>query len=482
MAVNLIRNARVFVLTGAAAAVANAAAYVGATFAGINAADTYEVQVLNGITFSQTTNTQNITLNEAGPVPTRGQRAFNTALNAADFSFSTYMRPEVNTGLVSAAEKSLWNALLSPNVIPTAMATTPPGIAYTAGTGILTVTAASGITNALPIGTYVSITGFKGTNLDFNGVIQLTAISSGTLLTGKYLNKPSSTFAAPTYADVKLYNGPGWAAGVGVTNTAASCATIATLGTDVHQLQNIALMIVADSEAYIFKNAALDQATIDFGVDAISIVAWTGKSTQIITSNVTPGLSTLGTSVTTGTATLLGYTSVNLGANWIQNKLSTTTLISNIGGVAGTSYTLPLTGGTISINNNLNYKIPENLGVVNLPIGYTTGTRAISGNFTAYLRTGTAGDAGALLDYMTTNIATSSETKYRLQIEIGGVTNGNRVEVEMDGAMLSVPTIDAQDVISTNIAFVAQGTDQLATTPNYDLTIPNELTVRYFSI
>jgi hypothetical protein len=476
MALNLIRNARVFVTTNV-----NAANGVYAGHATTTSANTFEVQVQQGFTFNQGTATQNITLNEAGATPTRGQRAFNTALNPADFSFQTYMRPVVTAGIVDACEKVLWNALLSSSVIPTAIAAVFTSATYTVGTGNIAIVGTS-ITAGLAIGSYVTLTGFAGANMDFNGVIQLTAVSTTTALTGNYINKPASTYAAPTAASIKIYVGAGWSAGVGTANTPNSCSIISSIGTDVHVLQKFAVIIVADTATYVINNCGLDQATVDFGLDAISSIAWTGKGTAIDTTQTTPTLAALGTTVASGTVSILGYTAPVLTANYLQNKLSTVTLQSNIGGVAGTSYTLALTGGSVQIQNNLNYKTPQNLGVVNTPIGYTTGVRAVSGNITAYLRTGTAGDAGSLMSTILAASATATDTKYRLQIEIGGAASGTRVEIETDGAMLSVPTINTADVVATQINFVAQGTDQLAATTGYDLTKGNELVVRYLSI
>ena len=49
------------------------------------------------------------------------------------------------------------------------------------------------------------------------------------------------------------------------------------------------------------------------------------------------------------------------------------------------SYSVTLTGGNITVSNNISYITPEELGIVNVPIGHVTGTRAISGSFTCYL-------------------------------------------------------------------------------------------------
>ena len=56
----------------------------------------WTIPVLEGFSFSQATNVSEIGLNEmesTAGVSRRGRRAFNDSLSAAEFSFSTYVRP-----------------------------------------------------------------------------------------------------------------------------------------------------------------------------------------------------------------------------------------------------------------------------------------------------------------------------------------------------------------------------------------------------
>jgi len=77
MALNLIRNARMFFTTNI-----SSTGIVQAS--GFTNANTFEIQVLDGLSFSQNTTTETITVNEAGDSPIRGQRQFNTALDPAE--------------------------------------------------------------------------------------------------------------------------------------------------------------------------------------------------------------------------------------------------------------------------------------------------------------------------------------------------------------------------------------------------------------
>jgi len=71
------------------------------------AADTalYEIPVLDGFSFSQATNTSEITLSEAedtSGVSKRGRAMFNDSFAPAEWSFTTYMRPTVSGASDSA--------------------------------------------------------------------------------------------------------------------------------------------------------------------------------------------------------------------------------------------------------------------------------------------------------------------------------------------------------------------------------------------
>jgi hypothetical protein len=146
---------------------------------------------------------------------------------------------------------------------------------------------------------------------------------------------------------------------------------------------------------------------------------------------------------------------------------------------------VPITGGSITVNNNINYITPAILGVVNTPVTYYTGTRAISGTVTAYLRTGSAVESGKLLSDLLAEATTTTEPMFSLSMNIGGVTSTNpRVIIDMPSISLGIPTIDVQQVVSTTINFTAQGYAPNVTVANtaFDLTKASDLAVRYYGV
>lgn len=368
MALNLVRNSRVFFTTDVNAV--SGVVDIGA----LESAKTFEIQVLDGFTFSQNTNQETVTINEAGAAPVRGQRSFNTSLAPVDFSMSTYMRPRMGTTNVEAEEAGLWGALSS-------------------------------------------------------------------------------------------VNGNGWTAG-------ETFSSVDFDSSNAHQLQKFGLIIILDNVTYVIDDCVLTQASIDFGIDAISTVAWTGQGKTL------RRLSTNGTAVggTFGGGLTGSYTQKSTTAPYIANKLSTATVARG-----GTTYQVALTGGNITINNNITYLVPANLGVVNQPATYFTGTRAISGSLNAYLKTGSSTDTGALLASMLADVS-NVEPKFDMTVAIGGAANAIKVALEMPTTMLTIPTVDVQQVVSTTINFTAQSSTTGDATGTYDITEANELVVKYYAV
>jgi hypothetical protein len=171
-------------------------------------------------------------------------------------------------------------------------------------------------------------------------------------------------------------------------------------------------------------------------------------------------------------------------APYIANKLSVVTLDAGIG-VGGTTYSVPITGGSLTISNNVTYLTPANLATVNKPITYFTSTRAISGSLNAYLKTGGGvGDTGQLLADMLNASSVTTEPMFTLSLSIGGSSSATtRVDLDMPSVVLSIPTIDVQQVISTAVNFTAQGSTPTGSTSSvYDLAETNDIAIRYYAV
>ena len=484
MALNLVRNSKVFFTT-------NLDGNNKVASTGFTTANTQEIQVLDGFSFSQNTNNETITIMEGGAAPTRGQRSFNTSLAPVDFSFSTYLRPKNITTAISAEESVLWNALLSDQAISTANTITVGGTisgvtyAFSNGVGTVTIAGTSLTYSGVVVGDAVVIGGITTTspaasltNIAGSAVV---ATLSATSITLTLTNPTATATTITTPAAIKLYKSA-WAP----VNTTYS--VVGAAGSDKHQLQKFGMVFIVDQVAYAVDNAAMSQASLDFGLDAIATSAWTGQGTT---------LRQLGTGVTAasgafGSGLTGNYTAKVTDAQYITNKLSTValTLVNSLKdstgtsqGAAGDSYTVPITGGNVTINNNITYLTPANLGVVNIPVTYYTGARSITGNLTAYLRTGGTRDTGELLADMLNAASATIEPMAALAISIGGGANTTKVVIDMPATVIQIPAVNVQQVVSTDIKFTAEGSVPSATADGnvYDLTKLNDLSVRYYA-
>lgn len=487
---NLVRNSRLFFTTNVAAGTGIIAG------SGFTTANTQEIQVLDGFTFSQASNADTVNISEAGSTPTRGQRSFNTSLANVEFSFSTYIRPRLQT-TVKAEEAILWNALLADKAIGTAAAFTATGITTASvavdAAGILTIPGTAMTVTGLTVGKVYVLKGVTGIGAyQFNSPVKILT-ASATSITAQYLVKPTNAVVTANWSTAVNMVEYAWnefpAQSTDTTSPQYSGAgtvysTVVSGLSNKNQLQTFGMVVKVDGVTYAIDNCAMDQAVIDFGLDGIAMVAWSGKGTALrqlgtalAIDDTTPATPVFSGGLT-GTATGKVTT-----ANYITNKLSTISLSKNIGG-GGTAYTLALTGGSVTIANNITYVTPANLGVVNVPIGYYTGTRAISGSVTAYLRTGSTNSAGLLSDLLAaSSTAAGVEPKFGMNIAIGGSTAGTRVEVVMPGSFLQIPTIDAQAVMSTTINFTAQGSDAVqGAAAGFDIENTNDIQLNYLSI
>lgn len=485
MALNLVRNSKVFFTNNVDSTTGNIVLPATAAFTSSN---TFELQVLDNFTFSQTLNNETVTISEAGKTPVRGQRTFNTALAPVDFSFSTYIRPRNQTTKITAEESVLWNALLSDTAIstPTSLGSVT-GVTVSVG-GLVTI-AGTSITGTLPtVNDYIMLSGVTSTTPSgydkyVNSVGKVITSTTGGI-TVQLVNYAATAITATVLvtASTIKYSKAGW------SESNASYSQITTGLSDRNQLQKFGLLFLVDNVLYAVDNAAMNQVTIDFGLDQIATAQWTGQATVL--RQLATGVTASGGSFSGGGASDVGasgaYLVKDTFANFITNKLTTIglTAVRAIGSAvaAADSYTIPITGGSITINNNITYLTPALLGIVNSPVTYFTGTRAVSGNLTAYLKTGTSLESGELLKDMLAETANAIEPMFALTVNIGGA-NTVKVVLDMPSASIGVPTVDVQQVVSTSISFTAQGYVPSATAANnvFDLTQAGDLMVRYYS-
>lgn len=479
----------------------------------------WEIPVLDGFSFSQSTNTSDITLAEmqgADGISRRGRRLFTDSLAPAEWSFSTYVRPFYTGTEHHAVEEVLWGIMAGADKF---------GSVSSAGSiDALALTADSATDRAQ--GTYVvdaADTTYSG-SLGTGATFQISVNSSGTANAVQVISGGTDYTASETFTVPASLVGDGTGTltvTISTVDAASSTAFYRNLNVDANSdfdelvsmptnanntinfgQSNRAVLATCNlyfametstTKPMVYKllNAQINEASIDFDVDGIATINWSGFAKNIVDMQSAGDVfvqagSSFSISRTAGDVILdntddfkLGlYTGATAGvmatdagvdstAAFIRNRL-TQCIVNTTDTTAFPSgdYYLTLTGGNVTVSNNITYLVPEELGNVNLPIEGVTGGRTVSGNFTCYLTLDTAGaNRGSSVDLFN-DMTTSGKgldkvvNDFQVTFQIGGATADiPRLYINMPKVHIDVPVHSVEDVISVETGFGAYTDD-----------------------
>ncbi len=408
---NLQRNSEVFFST---VDILN-----GAAVTDMRPTNTWKLEVLAGFAVTSSAATQDITSLESGTDPDRSQQRFNTAINPVDWNFQTYLRP---TGVLTGAAAN-------------------------------TTTAATNQTgNVKPVADW-----FMWQSMVSN--TKVTGGSDGT-------------------ADERSVWGTGGK--LVTTNVAAATGSHSSRSNFSTAVENH-IYFKLDNVIYQVSNATVNQATVDAGIEEIATTTWAGFGTTMkeitgsarnVAISCFGGILNNGSTITANsnfltmshTATVLGayhpYNQMNVagasGTNsFIKNRLSTIEFHHKAtADAADEKFTFPVTALSFDYNNNISYLTPEEISALNEPIGQFTGSRAITGSATVYLRTGDLESAGFLRNISEDSRTSSAQTS-NANLIIGGTT-APYVAFQLDACQFEFPQVATDDVISMSVNFVGQ--------------------------
>jgi hypothetical protein len=194
---------------------------------------------------------------------------------------------------------------------------------------------------------------------------------------------------------------------------------------------------------YKIEGCVVNEVSIDFDIDGIATANWSGMGKIITDVGTMP------------TATIYEGTAATDTNNFIRNRLTDLTVTATAAGEITTAYSLTLTGGNITIGNNMSFLTPETLGIVNQPLGHVTGTRSVTGNFTCYLNTPASGASSADLFEDIIESTSVITNDFNLVFIVGGTGNTPRVTMTLPTCHLEVPTHSIDDIISLETTFHA---------------------------
>ena len=376
----------------------------------------WELPVLDGFSFAQSTATTEVSVSEMADlsgVSRRGRRMFTDAFEPAEWNLQMYARPFTANSLGNHTDEVLWGNFVNAG-------------AYTHGGGN-TRTWANAITKAATTSTI----DFDDSNVSALGTFTLYFVL------GACGTAPASYSAGP-----------------------GNPQTI-----------------------YRITGAVCNTVTMDFDIDGILTLDWSGLGSLLEEISSMPS---------NWHTAIINDGIAHSNSNFIRNRLTTlavtvgttdqdadaTTGDANADSTTGdefmANYALTLTGGSITFENNLTYLTPEELCVVNQPLGNVTGNRSVSGSFTCYLNSGTSsntattGTSADLFDDLATavNVVTNSMD---LVFSVGGASSPKLV-IDVPTAHLEIPTHQIEDVIGLEVNFHALPSSLDAT---------NEATIAY---
>jgi|TARA_R100000149_G_scaffold66129_2_gene43384 hypothetical protein len=478
----------------------------------------WEIPVLDGFSFSQATNSSEITLNEmesSAGVSRRGRRAFNDSLAAGEWSFSTYVRPFTATGAaqgtgsadtqakVHAIEEVLWALMAgAKDYVPGAeskyQATPTGGSAQNvAAPGTSTFDINFGQSNVSALGTFNlyfvlgdanrtvmkldgCVVGEASIDFDIDGIATIAwsgncanvkdftgstvTATSDDLVTEVTVNGQVSSGATTINLDAghgavqgDLLFGTGLpATGAPITNVSTNAITVAATSA-----------IISDDAVLLKRKPTGDGTAVAVGDvfldsdDSHKLFVFTGTAGTFVPLSETK--------------TNYVNEAITQTTNFIRNRLTVLDVAlsasqrdpdSDGTNELEATYSLTLTGGNVTVSNNITFITPEEIGIVNVPIGHVTGTRSVSGSFTCYLTEDTT-TTNASRDFFEdlrdiTNVVTNS---FDLTFKIGGAS-GTGLELEMPTCHVEIPTHSIEDVISLETTFQAlpstiDGTNEL---------------------
>jgi hypothetical protein len=270
-----------------------------------------------------------------------------------------------------------------------------------------------------------------------------------------------------------------WATGgkLATTNVAAGTGSHSTRSNFAIAQEDQYLYFKLDNIIYQVSNAAVNQATVDAGIEEIATVTWAGNGTILRELTGTPrnnavsvfgGILNSGSVVTananaaalSNVACYHPYNQMNVAGvistnSFIKNRLSSINF-QHAPSASGSSvtYTFPVTALTFEYNNNLTYLTPEELSALNSPIGNFVGTRGVTGSATMYLRAGD-NQSTQFMRNIIQDSRTSSAVTSSANLIVGGAT-APYVAFSMPAVQFEFPQVAVEDVLAVSVNFVAQ--------------------------
>jgi len=315
------------------------------------AGSVWEIPVLDGYSFSQTTNTSEIALSEMEStkgISRRGRRMFTDSLAPAEWSFSTYIRPfHSKGGSAAAGVKAADNGTDVHAVEEVLWATMGGADVYHSATGVATVDTLGGATDVdRTAGVYTiseddyTMSDGTGRGASFTVTVNSSGVTTVAVVSGGDGFAVDDTFSIASEKigaaagdtaftfDVATLTAAGYdfrravnkASGPVIT-PAATLSTLVMTESNRSALHPLHFYFVVDTSTanpivYKLAEAVVNEVSIDFDVEGIATLNWSGMAKEVedVSGNVRVNATIPAYNATTSDAT-----TVALGDIWIDS-------------------------------------------------------------------------------------------------------------------------------------------------------------------
>ena len=423
----------------------------------------FEVPVLDGFSFSQANNSTEVTLAEmesSAGVSKRGRRVFNDSLAPVEWSFSTYVRPFKSAGTNVAGNANKNSGQRHHAVEEVLWAMFVGDAAYTA-TSASAHPAFTGLTTDatdLDIAFTNSNKSTLGTANIYFSLDDASASRKVYKCTDAVVNEASIDFDIDGIATI---NWSGFASTLVEDSQPARTVFESINSTNNYIRNRLTQLTITAADPVTFPGSQTTITGISAANPAVVTAAGHGFSNgDVVGINGTCGITKSSVDIVNGlTFTVASVTTNTFALTGLDTSSGTSGSFSGSPTVGDGDYSLTLTGGSMTMTNNITYLTPETIGSVNSPIGHVTGARSISGSFTCYLAFDTTDNDGTSTDFFNDMTATTAKTKvvnsFATKFSVGGTSAAPRLELDFPTAHFEIPSHSIEDVISVETTFQA---------------------------
>lgn len=215
----------------------------------------------------------------------------------------------------------------------------------------------------------------------------------------------------------------------------------------VHVLNELTIFYLVDKEWFKVDGVQVGNAEVSVDIEGIGTTAWSGQGLNVNPLTTQP--------FDPDSDDFKMSDDIFNRAGYIVNKLSILRLTDNED--SDKVYDIPLTGGSVTIANNITYLTPNTLSRLDKPIGSFTGAFEVTASVEAYFSAKGSKNPNDMSAELFKKILADSgiDNSFKVSFVLGGESDAGAPAVVfvLPKAHATVPTIGTGDFLTTAIEF-----------------------------